>query len=228
MISLVLGANPCPPGEVPAAISGKCVALCQVMGCDKCSGDSCIECLPGLTLLGSGSCVSDSECPLNKYQLGSECYDCHHLCASCYGPTKNQCLSCKAITNSTESYAEGSSCNSASVEAGNDVCGLGRKNTCFEGCAKCLASEKESSLRNDEFLDDSKNKASSNIIAIAIGLLIVGALGMTVVSRVFKCMRFFGLFKRSRKPREHESRGYSQPYPPFARAHISHRYRGLP
>uniref|UniRef100_A0A671VLW9 Proprotein convertase subtilisin/kexin type 5b n=1 Tax=Sparus aurata TaxID=8175 RepID=A0A671VLW9_SPAAU len=70
--------------------------------CDKscltCSGhepSSCSSCGTDRLLDASGHCVFYSECSLRSYKdKNGECQQCHKICHRCFGPDKDQCLSC--------------------------------------------------------------------------------------------------------------------------------------
>ncbi|KAH9483647.1 Furin-like protease 2 [Psilocybe cubensis] len=97
----------CLPGFVLS--EGKCVASCPTgsfvspqdnLTCTACSStcgtcvgaaDFCLTCKPG-QLASSGQCVST--CPSNTFASSGSCIKCHPDCASCSGPSFNQCSTC--------------------------------------------------------------------------------------------------------------------------------------
>ncbi|KAM8760711.1 proprotein convertase subtilisin/kexin type 5-like [Acanthopagrus schlegelii] len=103
--------------------NGECLPKCpsytyydkttnECRDCDKscltCSGhepSSCLSCGTDRLLDASGHCVWYSECSLRSYKdKNGECQQCHKICHRCFGPDKDQCLSCNEpyfLLNST-------------------------------------------------------------------------------------------------------------------------------
>jgi len=96
--------------------------MASYLKCDKgyyydSTKNSCIECPPGTYSVGGeqGQCVDclpttynnkkgQSECLLcgkGEYSFtgASICEPCHSVCSECFGPSPNQCVSCKYIEN---------------------------------------------------------------------------------------------------------------------------------
>ncbi|KAF8968267.1 insulin-like growth factor binding protein [Flammula alnicola] len=99
----------CLPGSVLS--QGQCIGSCPTgtfvspqdnitctacsSSCGTCVGsaDFCLTC-PSGQLASSGQCVST--CPSNTFSSSGSCVKCHPDCATCSGPSFNQCASCPA------------------------------------------------------------------------------------------------------------------------------------
>ncbi|KAF5318108.1 hypothetical protein D9619_012261 [Psilocybe cf. subviscida] len=99
----------CLPGSVLS--KGKCVSSCPAgtfvspqdnltcipcsTSCGTCVGTAnfCLTCPPG-QLASGGQCVST--CPSNTFTSDGSCVKCHPDCATCSGPSFNQCSTCNS------------------------------------------------------------------------------------------------------------------------------------
>lgn len=139
-------AEKCPPGRYPNFQTRQCEP-CHFTCGDSCFGpDSkhCLTCSPTqLTyLMPQAGCVL--KCPDGLYGDNSTqtCQPCHAACATCFGPTKETCNSCRFSTDFSSSYyLFNQSClQLQEIPEGfylNRT--LGRILPCNSGCSLCLA-----------------------------------------------------------------------------------------
>ncbi|KAF8894822.1 hypothetical protein BD779DRAFT_865614 [Infundibulicybe gibba] len=82
----------CPSGTFISPQDNLTCTACDST-CGTCAGAStfCLTCA-GNQLASSGKCVST--CPSNSFSSSGSCITCHPDCASCSGPSFNQCSSC--------------------------------------------------------------------------------------------------------------------------------------
>ncbi|KAF8898212.1 insulin-like growth factor binding protein [Gymnopilus junonius] len=82
----------CPSGTFLSPQDNLTCTACS-SSCGTCAGsaDFCLTCASG-QLASSGQCVS--ACPSNTFSSSGSCLKCHPDCATCSGPSFNQCSSC--------------------------------------------------------------------------------------------------------------------------------------
>ncbi|KAF9484961.1 growth factor receptor domain-containing protein [Pholiota conissans] len=82
----------CPSGTfVSPQDNVTCIACSSSCGTCVGTADFCLTCPTG-QLSSSGQCVTT--CPSNTFSSGGQCVKCHPDCATCSGPSFNQCASC--------------------------------------------------------------------------------------------------------------------------------------
>ena len=110
--------------------------------CDSCSNyngqEYCFACREGQYSSG-GQCVE--YCPGGSfpYQSSGICQQCYPACSTCFGYTKNKCLSCKNIALVVNSGTCDSSCPVGSF-AYLGFCVTKQECTSVEGCRICSGS----------------------------------------------------------------------------------------
>ena len=125
-----------------------------------CTGNlntQCASCSSGSYLFvyqnGNNTCEATANCTGTVYLLGSTCYECDTSCATCNGPSNDDCLTCAAVAEfrqKTTNFCLSScpsnefisvennikycvtSCTSVQYADGSNTCTL-----CDSSCASC-------------------------------------------------------------------------------------------
>ncbi|KAF9010794.1 insulin-like growth factor binding protein [Cyathus striatus] len=138
----------CPTGTF---VSPKDNSTCQACdsSCSTCTGSSsfCLTCPSPSLSTPTGTCVST--CPSGTFSSSGTCLPCHPDCATCSGPSFNQCSACPADRPVLSSGRCVSSCGKAQFNS-NGGC-----QNCDASCATCSGSGANNCLScpNDQVLN---------------------------------------------------------------------------
>ncbi|XP_055929177.1 furin-like isoform X1 [Argiope bruennichi] len=129
----------CPDGFFHDTEKRQCYPCLPV--CSECeSRDVCSACKHGF-FLHNRMCISS--CPPRTFAEKRVCKNCHHSCASCYGPLSSNCLSCSTPLNLRNSscYTE---CPPHHYSNSDSLCVR-----CHRSCENCMSSDTCSSCESD-------------------------------------------------------------------------------
>ncbi|KAG2003450.1 insect antifreeze protein [Coprinopsis cinerea AmutBmut pab1-1] len=137
------------PSNMFASIGNGGTPVCERCdsSCSSCSGTStfCTSCpSPNLLDPSRGTC-NPAPCPSSTFEQNGACIPCHPDCASCSGPSYDQCTSCSS-TSTRPALLDGiclPHCRNKNEWFDGDT---GRCARCHESCGSCMGPREEQCL----------------------------------------------------------------------------------